>query len=273
MAEYCACQCTKEQHDDRTCNHKCVPYPYNCPCQQWASLDLEYLQSNGTRHHPSCDGKGGHKDVNRLEVKVTANDPARQETAHLVERLINSPDYPPPESEKFEQIAGMMIPKADTSLQLLVIDLGDSCCVRVEKGSMPHTSSDPMKDLGFYGKLSIVRATFQELRDAIDSQDKPVPRIERRDTNSAVDGMPVYLIRQDKDVANDKTALSTSAYDALTALNGGKPLPIYESGKWEQIFTTASYSFKVTRYKQDDEPELPVSTPRPPVFTVWRYTR
>lgn len=125
--------------------------------------------------------------------------------------------------------------KPDTSLSLLVIDLGDSCVVKVERGDLD--SALQIKDHRIVQRrdsVHLVEHPFAAVRDAIDSQDAPVPRIERRDTNSTVDGMPVYLIRQDKDVANDGTALSTSVYDALTAINAGKPLPIYEptEGKW-----------------------------------------
>ena len=121
----------------------------------------------------------------------------------------------------------------DTSLSLLVIDLGDSCVVKVEKGEF-HFALQFGHDLNVE-RVGIMGAPFEKVRAHIDRVgDKPVPRIERRDTNSRVDGMPVYLIRQDKDVANDGTALSTSVYDALTAINAGKPLPIYEptEGKW-----------------------------------------
>lgn len=127
--------------------------------------------------------------------------------------------------------------KPDTSLSLLVIDLGHSVLMSHESGREFRFEMPSGREFVFDETCDqyLTRDfSFTQLRDAIDSQDKPLPRIERRDTNSRVDGMPVYLIRQDKDVANDGTALSTSVYDALTAINAGKPLPIYEptEGKW-----------------------------------------
>lgn len=149
----------------------------------------------------------------------------------------------------------------DTSLSLLVIDLGDSCVVKVERGDLD--SALQIKDHRIVQRrdsVHLVEHPFAAVRDAIDSQDAPVPRIERRDTNSTVDGMPVYLIRQDKDVANDGTALSTSVYDALTALNGGKPLPIWSGGIWTELCRAGQPTLGPS-----DSLNIPVG--------VWRYTR
>ena len=147
----------------------------------------------------------------------------------------------------------------DTSLSLLVIDLGDSCVVKVEKGEF-HFALQFGHDLNVE-RVGIMGAPFEKVRAHIDRVgDKPVPRIERRDTNSRVDGMPVYLIRQDKDVANDGTALSTSVYDALTALNGGKPLPIWSGGIWTELCRAGQPTLGPS-----DSLNIPVG--------VWRYTR
>lgn len=144
--------------------------------------------------------------------------------SHVVHSAVANPDYVQWTSTQ---------DKLDTSLSLLLIDLGESTVVKVERGEW-YVSKDSPSTYFITGEVKVLEQTFAAVRDAIDSQDAPVPRIERRDTNSTVDGMPVYLIRQDKDVANDGTALSTSVYDALTAINAGKPLPIYEptEGKW-----------------------------------------
>lgn len=134
-----------------------------------------------------------------------------------------------------DEMAGLLAPEPGTSLSLLIIDLGDSCAVKCESGKFERQIAGFMY-IASTGSTIHIRKPFAAVRDAIDSQDsKRVPRIERRDTNSRVDGMPVYLIRQDKDVANDGTALSTSVYDALTAINGGKPLPIWTGGTWEML--------------------------------------
>jgi len=81
-----------------------------------------------------------------------------------------------------------------------------------------------------------------------------VPRIERRNSPSVSDGQPVYLIRQDKDVANDKTALSTSAYEALSEL-AGKPLPIYEptEGNWTLLKGSEIPGIAMYRYTRGGE--------------------
>lgn len=113
----------------------------------------------------------------------------------------------------------------EPELQLLVIDLGDSCVVKVEKGVMPRTSNNIYKDLGFFGKQSIVHVTFDRFREAIDQ--KPVPRIERND--------PVgYRFISGSQPADGGHIWLSQEYDALTKL-AGKPLPVWEGGKWEQL--------------------------------------
>lgn len=182
-----------------------------------------------------------------------------------------------------DEMAGLLSPKPAASLNyvhhdpnarsILVIDLGEQCVVRVELGIYNDVWKLFCRSGHEHESTLMINEPFPAVRDAIDSQDKPLPRIERRDTNSRVDGMPVYLIRQDKDVANDKTALSTSAYNALSEL-AGKALPIWEGGgKWTQIYPTGSYSVNVKRYKQGEEPTLAVSSVPDNPVAIWRYTR
>jgi len=130
-----------------------------------------------------------------------------------------------------------------TELQLLVIDLGDECYVRVEKGSMPHTSTDPFKDKGFYGKSSVVKCSFDELRKAIDGE-KPAIRLE-----DGYDEVGNFMLFTDK----SWLVISSQQYDALSQL-AGHPLPIYEGGKWTDLMPKNGVGW-----------ELPIN--------VWRYTR
>lgn len=109
------------------------------------------------------------------------------------------------------------------SLSLLVLDMGDCCVVRVERGAMPHTSTDPLKDLGFYGKISIVHKPFADLRAALD--DAPVPRIDEKDGPHNE-----YAIVSE----HGTNRITQTAYDALSQL-AGHPLPIFEGGKWEEL--------------------------------------
>lgn len=226
----------------------------DCPCQRWASDDLSYLQSNGTRHHPSCDGKGGHKvdeavcgacgHAGRLHnpkafkgtCKGSTGCPCTspRESFECLEpqaavRLVNPAyDYISRDKPTLQEQANDLFGKPDTSLQLLLIDLGDSVCVKVESGRLPtnlvNTSQSALTESGPY----LFFGTFAAVRDAIDSQDKPLPRLERQDRG-------IYRLIADSDIDFD-VPIGQAHYDALSAL-ADKPLPIYEptEGKWERL--------------------------------------
>ena len=117
---------------------------------------------------------------------------------------------------------------AEPELQLLVVDCGNECYVKVEKGVMPHTSNDMMRDLGFYGQSSVVQCTFTKLREAIDGV-KPLPRIEQ---HPQIEERHYLHYFGD---GNGCMPLTAQQYDDLTEINGGKPLPIYEGGTWEML--------------------------------------
>jgi hypothetical protein len=140
----------------------------------------------------------------------------------------------------------------DVTLQLLIIDLGDGrCVVKVEKGRMPHTSSDPIKDLGFYGDLSIVTKPFTELRaaiDALDGEKPPIPRITRGTSDNQDERLFLWYNH------TDSTLLRGKDYDVLSEL-AGKPLPVWEPKKGEWVRVAIA---------QTDYDKIPI-------FEAWRF--
>ena len=134
-----------------------------------------------------------------------------------------------------------------TELQLLVIDLGDACVVKVEKGGQVVINSLPLPSVAIYQEHEpkVVTTTFDELRKAIDGV-KPVPRIERELMANTYERYYVHFY-------DTQYPLPLNAYDALSQLVG-KPLPIYEGGKWTDLMPKNGVGW-----------ELPIN--------VWRYTR
>ena len=134
----------------------------------------------------------------------------------------------------------------EPELQLLVIDMGDCCVVRVEQGEIdlpPYLSSHTAHDDGV---PVVVDVPFTELRSAIDGE-KPVPRIE----SESGGGHELHFLG-----ANDvpcTTYIGGNAQKALESLFG-KPLPIYEGGKWEDLHPKTGLGW-----------EMPVG--------IWRFTR
>lgn len=129
-----------------------------------------------------------------------------------------------------------------TELSLLVIDLGDSCVVKVEKGQLPADTvsmalPDEIRDLLGYvddlktGYCMVSDKSFTELRKAIDGAEgsNPVPRIEQDNA----DQKGSYVLYEDADT---KEYIAKDTYDALCEL-AGHPLPVYEPkrGKWTQL--------------------------------------
>jgi hypothetical protein len=135
--------------------------------------------------------------------------------------------------------------KPEPSLQLLVIDLGESCCVvKVEKAPSTGLRSDSFRGDGwiYEGDTQVAVGTFAEVKAAIDAMDeKPVPRIEWGNSDNC------YLHFEN----GREIALSNEQYHELSKL-AGVPIQVYEGGKWEEL----------SRCERD---ALPLS--------VWRYTR
>lgn len=143
------------------------------------------------------------------------------------------------------------------SLSLLVIDLGDCCVVRVEKGcwAWPTIGDLHLDSMGEGGRV-LIDKPFADLRAALEGG-KPVPRIEREGD----DHLRVWTSYSPHSSGGSLTKtfnINQEDYDALSELCG-KPLPIWEgNGTWEQL-----YPFNESVGAQ--MPELGLR--------IWRYTR
>lgn len=137
-------------------------------------------------------------------------------------------------------------------LQLLVIDLGDSCVVKVEKAEKPVWVIGA--EIAQGDSFDFRRNGFDDIRAAIDAMDEkpPVPRL----VGPNAGGM--YVIATWK--ASEElgmpigTLISQRSYDALSEL-AGHPLPIYEpkKGEWQQILIGNGFM--------------------PETISIWRYTK
>lgn len=138
-------------------------------------------------------------------------------------------------------------------LSLLVIDLGDSVVVKVEKGD-PETIFSKIIVSAYKDATAIISVPFsgfESVKASIEAlDDAPVPRIERRDNRES----PWLYQLFDCSGAKDNY-LTSAEYAALSDL-AGKPLPIYEGGKWEELNPPAKVGIGW---------ELP--------FTAYRYSR
>lgn len=167
--------------------------------------------------------------------------------------------------EEQERIPGVNCPKGgtilaalewekkkqmETELSLLVIDMGESCVVKAEQGHLDETPLSKMVGTYLKENLYWVSSSFAELRAAIDGE-KPVPRIERELLAFAHKRYYVYF-------HNTRYPISLNAYAALSKL-AGKPLPIWEGGKWERLIHAG-------------QPPFGPQTGTVPV-SIWRYTR
>ena len=135
----------------------------------------------------------------------------------------------------------------ENELQLLVIDAGECCFLKVEKGRFETMLFDD--DIGGLG-FRIISHPFTKLREALEQ--KPVPRIERAESRY-VDGA---LIIQSGG-GEFQHYLSPEVFDALSQLVG-KPLPVWEGGKWTRLPKTSEY----------------IGDPLDGTgVTIWRFTR
>lgn len=144
----------------------------------------------------------------------------------------------------------------EPTLSLMVIDLGESCVVKVEKGDV--TTFWTMLWLKFRAPVGskltytdgtqVVGYPFEKVREAIDGGEKPVPRIEMDNA----DKKGSYTLYEDSDTTE---YIAKDTYDALSLITGC-PLPVYEAtGVWEELTEKPNVCFE----------QLPV--------TIWRYTR
>ena len=135
----------------------------------------------------------------------------------------------------------------ENELQLLVIDLGDYCVVKVEKGEIAFKIGEILWLL-YESQAKLMYKDFNAIREAIEQ--KPVPRIE-------VDGNRMNYYRVVTDHVLESPLICLDTYKALSQL-AGKPLPVWEGGKWERLPKTSEY----------------ISDPLDDTgVKIWRYTR
>lgn len=174
----------------------------------------------------------------------------------------------------------------DAELSLLVIDLGDSCVVKVEKGCLsaaqresiiacfePSFEGQENEDEESWtdikaGFVWAIAKSFTDIRAAIDALDaKPVPRIEQEpDSDRYFNRLRIFF--------NDTSyPLVPNAVHALKEL--GVRLPIYEpkQGTWTQLtafdWSAAKASAGFAGYGVDAHSFEATMVP----FKAWRYTR
>lgn len=199
------------------------PTQTKCPCTRtYESLVGENIINYW---HPFEGGLGYETPCTRCGVRFAEHQdlPKRPETAKD-EPIGENADCPCFHWEwRTDAIAGHH-PSCDRSskseLQLLVIDLGDSCVVKVEKGEWQRDGI-----CQYQGSVTIT-LPLNRLRDELDGE-RPVPRIERSGTTEE----SYEIINVHGDGAG---VIYSTAYDALSEL-AGKPLPIYEGGAWEDL--------------------------------------
>lgn len=137
-------------------------------------------------------------------------------------------------------------------LQLLVIDMGDCCVVKVEKGDPEAIFStiivSAYKDATAI--ISVPFSGFESVKASIEALDgeKPVPRIGV--SSKIAEGLETYrLYTGDREYVMTRVEI-----DALSRL-AGHPLPVYEGGKWTNLIDDCSCNFQ----------QVPVG--------IWRYSR
>lgn len=145
-----------------------------------------------------------------------------------------------------QEQANDLFDKPDTSLSLLVIDAGECCFLKVESGRYERKLfDDDMGGLGF----RIIGHPFTAVRGAIDSQDKPYPRLERDWKGD------IYLMLFAKQKAGDPDCMRivTGDYDALSEL-AGHPLPIWDGGgTWTLLKGSEIPGIAMYRYTRGGE--------------------
>ena len=146
----------------------------------------------------------------------------------------------------------------EPSLQLLVIDLGDSCVVRAEKGETALQIGKGVwrVDAAEQGyRTQVLYRTFADVRKAIDGE-RPVPRIEPPSNGNYT----LYVGNVVKPYTFDLAAEVVRAVQTLT----GKPLPIWTGGTWTQLPSIVENRDDWMRAEWTQN-VLPVK--------IWRYTK
>jgi hypothetical protein len=135
----------------------------------------------------------------------------------------------------------------ENELDVLVIDLGDYCVVKVEKGEIAFKIGEILWLL-YESQAKLMYKDFNAIREAIEQ--KPVPRIE-------VDRNSMNYYRVVTNHVLESPLICPDTYKALSQL-AGKPLPVWEGGKWERLPKTSEY----------------IGDPLDGTgVTIWRFTR
>jgi hypothetical protein len=135
----------------------------------------------------------------------------------------------------------------ENELDVLVIDLGDYCVVKVEKGEIAFKIGEILWLL-YESQAKLMYKDFNAIREAIEQ--KPVPRIE-------VDGNRMNYYRVVTNHVLESPLICPDTYKALSQL-AGKPLPVWKGGKWERLPKTSEY----------------IGDPLDGTgVTIWRFTR
>lgn len=133
-------------------------------------------------------------------------------------------------------------------LQLLVIDLGDSCVVKAEKGEIGEVLDSMLPPRWVIENSILFNKPFDEVRAAIDL-DKPLPRIERN-----FKGTRLFTPQHPEGIV-----LPPDGYRSLCML-ATADIPIWTDnpGEWTQL---AGEGYPSAAFGET----LPCS--------IWRYTR
>lgn len=166
--------------------------------------------------HPDKDATFYHYGANSLPCTRTYESPVGEK------------------GDKYDPIAGLpsevMIcfeDKPEPSLSLLIIDLGDNVIIKTERGELDVKLGGVTYQCRTTGLQMTSMHSFADVRAAIDGE-KPVPRIERNDP------VGYRFIHQDNLPLDAGHIWLSQEYNALSEL-AGKPLPIWEGGKWTVI--------------------------------------
>lgn len=174
----------------------CDPRPCSCNALDWSKVNNGVGRLSINEHHPACYKFSGVYWFSHPPVTM-----------------------------------GEMLKVEDNMTELLIVDFGDSVCVKVEKGAFtlrlnPLDIGVPMRE----GQCNVFYRPFDVIKAALDGGEKPLPRVERvRGSEDA----PYTLHFAPSDGVG--WLMTQGMYDALTELNGGKPLPIWSGGEWVKI--------------------------------------
>lgn len=192
--------------------------------------------------------------------------------------------YARPKGEKYDYVEAVLIPVAEPSLSLLVVDFGDGCIIKCEQGDFNQIDAAALLVTGStcMDNVAITSYSFLELQKSIDAhfaEDKPLPRLEYSHTSGERDDEYVmytfhgsnnrdgYLLDADLAVINELARQAGATRD----------LPIYEpKGKWVQLcpvpphighypeHSESAYIATLNFIKEFNE-KMPVM--------IWRYER